>query len=170
MVEEIERKFLVFDLPDLENVDSRDFVQGYFFDSHHDQVRLRKRTNSEDLTNFTIKRDEGETRDEFEIPLTENQFKELWSATEGRRVWKTRYFIPLNSYTAELDIYKKRLEPLKTVEVEFGTKQESQDFSPPEWFGPEVTEEGTFKNKQLALNGLPKAFEDYEKLYGNTLT
>lgn len=170
MNSEIERKYLVFNLPDLSNLESKTYKQGYTFSFHHDQVRLRKSINSKELTQLTIKRGDGEKRREFEIPLTEFQFEKLWPATEGKRVQKTRYFYPLDSHEAEVDVYDGCLDALRTVEVEFDTCLDAKDFHPPGWFGPDVTEEPEFKNKQLALNGIPKAFEDYKKLYDNTLT
>ncbi len=170
MNNEIERKYLVFNLPDLSNLEKKTYKQGYIFDFHHDQVRLRKTINSKELTQFTIKKGEGEKRSEFEISLTEIQFKKLWPATEEKRVKKTRYFYPLWSYQAEVDVYCDHLDGLVTAEVEFNTQLEAEDFDPPEWFGPNVIEEPEFKNKQLALNGIPKAFEDYKKLYDKPLS
>jgi CYTH domain-containing protein len=41
------------------------------------------------------------------------------------------------------------------VEVEFASVEDSARFSPPEWFGPEVTEDERYKNRQLAVHGLP---------------
>jgi len=170
MNKEIERKYLVFNLPDLSNIENKTYKQGYIFDFHHDQARLRKTDNSKELTQLTIKRGEGEKRSEFEVSLTEAQFEKLWPATAGKRVRKTRYFCPISRHEVEVDVYGGYLDGLVTAEVEFDTRLDAKDFQPPEWFGPNVTEEPEFKNKQLALNGIPRAFEDYKRLYDNTLT
>ena len=58
-----------------------------------------------------------------------------------------------NGYPVELDVYQGSLAGLVVVEIEFETAEESQRFSPPAWFGKEVTEDRYYKNSNLALNG-----------------
>jgi CYTH domain-containing protein len=55
-----------------------------------------------------------------------------------------------------LDVYKSGLDGLLTAEVEFSSVRESASFEPPEWFGADVTDDDRFKNKNLAVNGIPK--------------
>jgi CYTH domain-containing protein len=78
--------------------------------------------------------------------------------TEGRRVEKMRYKIPMDGFIIELDIYCGALEGLMTAEVEFLTQSDADSFSPPSWFDKEVTQDESFKNQSLALNGLPEEF------------
>jgi CYTH domain-containing protein len=40
--------------------------------------------------------------------------------------------------------------------VEFGDEIQAKAFVPPQWFGADVTEDGRYKNKSLAENGLPE--------------
>ena len=56
-----------------------------------------------------------------------------------------------NGYPLELDVYEGSLAGLVVAEVEFETTEESQRFSPPDWFGKEVTEDKYYKNSHLAL-------------------
>jgi adenylate cyclase len=44
---------------------------------------------------------------------------------------------------------------LLLVEVEFSSIDASRQFTPPDWFGVEVTEDQRYKNKQLAVFGIP---------------
>jgi len=40
---------------------------------------------------------------------------------------------------------------LQVAEVEFKSQKQVEDFSPPEWFGKEATENEDYKNSSLAL-------------------
>ena len=152
---EIERKFLVAKLPD--NLDSRphnEIRQGYLaIGADGTEVRLRRKG---DRFYQTIKSAGGLSRAEFEIELTPDQFQILWPATEGRRVEKVRYdIIQDGGAKIELDVYQGDLAGLSTAEIEFASETESRSFAAPLWLGREVTEDSRFKNKNLALHGLP---------------
>lgn len=151
---EIERKFLVDAPPDsVESVSRKDVVQGYLaIENSGIVVRLRRMDNR---CFQTVKGAGHMVRMEREIEMTPEQFGELWPATNGRRVEKTRYEMPHNGLTIELDVYRGRLQGLYTAEVEFKSITESETFVRPAWFGPEVTYDHRYKNSYLALNGIP---------------
>jgi len=152
-MEETERKFLVARLPDLSLAQSHRIIQGYISTATDcSEVRVRQMG---DKFFQTIKGEGDLTRDEVEIELSKSQFNSLWAETEGRRIEKTRYEIPFNGNTIELDVYSGVLEGLVVAEVEFESKAESSQFTPPDWFGEEVTYDETFRNKRLAVEGLP---------------
>lgn len=46
--------------------------------------------------------------------------------------------------------------PLDRISVEFTTDAEAAAFSPPVWFGSEVTEDEGYANRAIALSGLPQ--------------
>jgi len=150
---EIERKFLIAGIPeDLERYKNEQILQGYLFISEDIEIRLRKKGD----TYFqTIKIGSGMKRNETEINLTKEQFESLWPLTEGKRLEKVRYEIIYKDLNIELDLYKGSLEKLITAEVEFYSEIESNNFTPPTWFGPEVTNDSRYKNKNLALFGTP---------------
>ena len=50
---------------------------------------------------------------------------------------------------AELDAYKNIEGMTYTVEVEFTSVEDSNDFEIPDWFGLEITEDMSYKNKNL---------------------
>lgn len=157
---EIERRFLVKELPkDLKKYTNIEVTQGYLKTDDGTSVRLRK---AGDKYFYTVKVGTGKVRDETEIEISAPPlFNSLWHLTEGRRIRKTRYEIPYKDQIIQLDIYKKKLEGLYTVEVEFKTLKECDDFVPPDWFGEEVTENKKFTNKSLSSHGIPKDYKDW---------
>ena len=152
---EIERKFLVDDLPSLDGVRSMD-MEAYYISSDP-AIRVRSQGGHPVLA---VKNGAGLSRIETpDVPLTREQFERLKAKAEGRPVAKTRYYVPYGDHTCELDIYHGYLEGLLTVEVEFGSEDEAKAFVPPEWFGREVTGVVAYANASLALHGLPGGLE-----------
>jgi adenylate cyclase len=148
---EIERKFLVTDLPtSLDCYDRTRISQGYVAVFDKDELRVRERSDGS-LT-LTVKQGSGLSREEHEIPLSEGLYLQLWPATKGRRVFKERYRIPCEdgNHVIELDIYTEHLAGLKIAEVEFESEDEAAAFRPPPWFGREVTYNSEYKNRALA--------------------
>ena len=146
---EIERKFLVRKLPtDLTAYSSAEIAQGYLVSLDDGlQVRLRK---SGERYSLTYKRGTGNVREEREVELTAEQFNALWPATEGKRLLKTRYEIPLRERTVEIDIYHDRHEGLVVAEVEFDDEENAKNFQPPDWLGDDVTGDPRYSNQLLA--------------------
>jgi CYTH domain-containing protein len=152
-IEEVERKWKVTELPDLTGLKGKEVIQGYIAIAQDGtEVRVRQKG---DRYYETIKSDGALVRGEIEIELTKEQYDALWQATVGRRLEKTRYEIPCDGGTIELDVYKGALAGLVVAEVEFPSIRDSEKFIAPSWFGREVTEDKGFKNKNLALNGVP---------------
>ena len=153
---EIERKFLVDEPPsDLREHPSSALEQGYLA-IHADgtEARIRRRDGAEILT---VKSGGGLVRVEEELPIDDTVFERLWPLTEGRRVVKTRYLIPLgDGLTAEVDVYEGALDGLLTAEVEFPDEADARAFTPPPWIGTEVTGDERFKNQRLAVDGRPE--------------
>jgi CYTH domain-containing protein len=151
---EIERKFLVLEVPvNIESYPFEEISQGYLSVSDDGiEVRLRKMGQAYFLT---VKSGKGIKRQEIETELNKEQFDILWPKTEGKRVEKRRVNISTENVIIELDIYHGNLESLKTAEVEFKAQEEADAFKPLSWFGKEITLDERYKNKNLALNGLP---------------
>jgi len=162
MTEEIERKFLVNELPPIqENYPVMTLVQGYLpleGNQNSLELRVRKRLKDEEETYFlSTKSGKGLQRSETEIIVPKNVYDLLFPLTEGRRIEKMRYLILYGEEdTIELDVYSGSLEGLIVAEVEFGSVEESKTFVIPSWFGEEVTQDSGYKNKNLAIKGLPK--------------
>ncbi|MCA0873301.1 CYTH domain-containing protein [Seohaeicola saemankumensis] len=152
---EIERKFLVRHLPDLTGARAFQIRQGYLTGPADSvEVRLRQKDDSYFLT---LKSDGDVVRIERESEITADQFATFWPQTDGRRVEKTRWSGTLPSgMIFELDEFSGALAPLILVEVEFTSERDAADFTPPDWFGRDVTSDKRFKNKSLALLGSPE--------------
>jgi CYTH domain-containing protein len=153
---EIERKFLVDHLPsNYDHLTGMTIRQGYVI-SAEGGVELRIRQKQGRFIQ-TIKAGRGLSRTEIEIELSADQFQQLWPHTDGRRVSKTRYRVKVGEHTAELDQFDGNLAGLFLVEVEFVSVDDARQFKPPDWFGVDVTEDRRYKNKHLAVHGIPGA-------------
>jgi adenylate cyclase len=150
---EVERKWLVEDLPAPVKREGKEVIQGYIaIGADGTEVRLRQ-TDGKFFQ--TVKSAGGLVRDEIEVDLTQNQFEALWRATAERRLEKTRYTWHWEEHKVEIDVYHGSLAGLIVAEVEFPSVRASARFAPPPWFGPEVTEDKRYKNVSLALHGKP---------------
>lgn len=149
MHREIERKFLVRKLPaDLASCRRSEISQGYLVSLDDGlQVRLRK---SGERYSLTYKRGLGNVREEREVELSAEQFAALWPATEGKRLIKKRYEIPLGDLVVEIDVYGGRHEGLVVAEVEFDDEESARKFQQPDWLGDDVTGDPRYSNQLLA--------------------
>jgi len=151
---EVERKFVVASPPDLGGAHADEIEQGYLAIGSEGEVRVRRK--GEKLL-LTAKRGTGLSREEAEVEIDRASFDELWSLTEGRRLEKRRYVLPLGELEVELDVYGGDLESLIVAEIEFATEEEAKEFDPPAWLGEEVTGDHRYMNETLATAGLPSA-------------
>jgi len=174
-MQEIERKWLVTSIPPellLQFGRPQEIEQGYFFIGKA-LVRLRAVksyliVNGEDIIRFdyylTLKHGSGIKRQEVEVAITEVDFQKHWGETRHRRIKKKRFRLYLRGVTEtliELDVFQNNLEGLTMAEVEFGSLEKADAYSPPSWFGREVTESGAYSNSELAMNQcLPKALDE----------
>lgn len=148
---EIERKFLVGDLPDGHvSAPSAHLRQGYLLVAPEGSARLR---NADGTRTLTVKSGSGLVRSEHEIPITRDQFEALWPATANRRLEKRRYRMPAGDRIFEIDVFEGDLSGLVLVEVEFESETEASAFVPPAWFGTEVTDDPRYTNASLATRG-----------------
>ena len=144
---EIARKFLVASLPDLNNVIFNELKQAYL--SFEPEVRIR---SLDDSLFYLAEKSTGDlSRSEIEPQINGVTFQILTSLVQGRIISKTRYYVSLNNnITAELDIYHGEFEGLITVETEFKSEKEANEFIVPNWYGKEITYDKRYKNKNLA--------------------
>ncbi|HTX12485.1 MAG TPA: CYTH domain-containing protein [Solirubrobacteraceae bacterium] len=151
---EIERKFLVRRPPtDLDAYPHAQIEQGYVALDDEVEVRIRRYGTQSFLT---IKSGGDQVRLEEEFEIDARRFHTLWPLTDGRRIEKTRYVIPAGGgLRIELDVYHGRLDGLLSAEIEFDSSPAAATFTPPDWLGAEVTDDPRYKNKRLAINGIP---------------
>ena len=145
---EIERQFLVGRLPALPT-DYDAIRQGYV--ALMPEIRIRQ--TGDDHFTLTIKRGSGLVRDEWETVISRQEFDNLATRLQpgARMIEKRRYRIPLEGgFVAELHIHEGHLAGFSYVEVEFGSVEDAAAFTPPAWFGREVTEDARFSYGTLA--------------------
>lgn len=146
---EIERKYLVAkeNLPkDLHRHPHLEIEQAYL--SNDPVVRIRKQDDSYYLT---YKSKGLMVREEYNLPLTEQAYLHLREKADGIVLTKTRYQIPLpQKLTAELDVFHGKYQGLFLVEVEFESEEAAESFTPPDWFGEDVTFSSRYHNSTLA--------------------
>lgn len=144
---EIERKYLVRNLPEnLNNFPCRVIEQGYLNTSP--VIRIRR---DNEYFELTYKSSGLMSREEYNLPLDETSYRHLLSKIDGRLIRKHRYMIPLSDgLTAEIDIFKGDLAPLILAEVEFPDEKTAHSFTPPDWFGEDVTFSGKYHNSYLS--------------------
>ena len=147
---EIERKFLVKQLPEnLRAYPCLQIEQGYL--TTDPVIRIRRQ--NEDYI-LTYKGRGLMVREEHNLPLTKNAYETLKPKIEGVLITKKRYCIPFDPYTIELDIFENSHAGLIVAEVEFPSEEEALSFTPPDWFGEDVTQRYEYQNSHLALHGL----------------
>ncbi len=146
---EIERKFLIGKLP--ENLDDYPFLrieQGYLCTDP--AVRIRR---EDDTYYLTYKAGERMAHEEANLPLTAESYAHLKPKCDGIFIEKKRYRIPFGKYTIELDIFEKDAAPLILAEVEFPTVEKANAFTPPDWFGEDVTDCEIYHNNYISRHG-----------------
>lgn len=151
---EIERKFRLPGPPPSELLrDGESIDQGYIL-TDPAELRLRRRGHEYYLT---VKGSGSLTRSEWETTIPQHVFESLWPQTEGRRLEKIRYIVPMPPVTLEIDEYRGRLAGLYVLEVEFSSESMARTFVLPDWAANavDVTSDPSYKNKRLALAQRP---------------
>ena len=144
---EIEKKYLVTSLPeDLDNYPSRLIEQGYL----NTAPVVRVRRDNDDYY-LTYKGGGMMAREEYNLPLNAEAYAHLITKADGNIISKTRYMLPLpGDLTIELDVFHGRFEGLLLAEVEFDSIEAAESFTPPAWFGEDVTLDGRYHNSYMS--------------------
>ena len=150
---EIERKFLIRkdDLPqDLAAFPCHRIEQGYLCTSP--VVRIRRQDDDYFLT---YKSKGLMSREEYNLPLTKESYEHMRPKADGILISKTRYLIPeKDGLTIELDVFDAPYEGLYLAEVEFSSEEQALSYTPPVWFGKDVTNSGKYHNSRLSQGNL----------------
>ncbi|MCD8396322.1 MAG: CYTH domain-containing protein [Lachnospiraceae bacterium] len=144
---EIERKFLIDVLPsDLHHYPFHQIEQAYLCTSP--VIRIRRQ--DEDYI-LTYKGKGMMVREEYNLPLTEEAYLHLLPKADGNILTKKRYVIPLTEdLKIELDLFEGKFNGLQMAEVEFPDEETATAFTPPDWFGREVTCDPAYHNSNMS--------------------
>lgn len=169
---EIEKKYLVKELPNLSQFESKEIEQGYL--TRRPTLRIRKKNDDYIFTYKSKVKDAPknlQVNDEVERPLTKEAYEKLREKTEGYLIQKTRYLIPIcaeytesserfpDELTVELDVFHGRLEGLVFAEIEFPSEEAAGCFLAPQWLGKDVSDDYRYSNGYLSEL---KKYEMYE--------
>lgn len=146
MAKEIERTFLVDDdsFKDM-SILTVHILQGYLNRDPERTVRIRVLNDSAFITvkGKTV----GFERDEFEYEVPLEDGLQMLRLCEGRILDKTRYLVPYEGHTWEVDEYHGDLEGLVVTEVEL--KDSKEEVMLPPFAGREVSGDPKYFNSQL---------------------
>lgn len=144
---EIERKYLIDHIPfDITAYPCLLIEQGYL--NTNPVVRVRRQNDDYYLT---YKSKGLMAREEYNLPLTQEAYQHLVAKSDGRIITKKRYLIPLDEkHTIELDCFEGTYAGLVLAEVEFESVEEAESFTPPAWFGEDVTFSTKYHNSTMS--------------------
>lgn len=148
---EIERKYLVkkekLNLPE----QGKKLVQGYLWSDPNKSLRIRISDTQAFLTiksgNDILKRAEFE----YEIPL--HDAEELLQMCDAK-IEKTRYLIPQDHHSWEIDVFEGANQGLIVAEVELSS--ENEEIKLPKWIDKEVSQDSRYLNVSLIKNPFTK--------------
>ena len=149
MAIEIERKFLVKNIPKNKIQYSHKIKQGYIAHNKDRVIRVRQKENDYFIT---IKGNKiGISRFEFEysIPKVDAEIL-LENFCQDDLIEKTRHYIENKGHTWELDVFHGNNEGLIIAEIEL--ESEDQVFHIPSWTDCEVTDQEKYYNMNLVEN------------------
>ncbi len=149
MAIEIERKFLVKEIPFQLVKYSKKIRQGYIISNENQVIRVRKKDEEYFLT---IKGNNiGISRLEFEYEIPKNDAKQLFKHfCKIGSIEKTRHYIENENHIWEVDEFHGNNQGLIVAEIEL--KKENEKFSIPYWVKKEVTSEEKYYNMNLTIN------------------
>ena len=141
---------------DLASYSFHKIEQGYLCTSP--VVRIRRQDDDYFLT---YKSKGLMAREEYNLPLTQEAYEHLKSKADGLVISKTRYLIPeKNGLTIEFDVFHEDYEGLLLAEVEFPSEEAANSYTPPAWFGRDVTFSSDYHNSCLLYTSPPYAVLD----------
>ncbi len=145
MAQEIERKFLV-DRSKLPILPKGHIIKQGYIPTRGVTVRARI---SDDHAFLTIKgKVTGLSRLEFEYPIPLKDAEQILNELCLQPpIEKTRYLIPYEGHTWELDIFEGYNQGLIVAEIELN--HENEDFIKPLWITQEVSYDSRYRNSQL---------------------
>lgn len=147
---EIERKFLVKGDFRKDVTSSVKIKQGYIAVAHGLSVRIKIICARGYVTIKSGYDDSGLIRNEWEKEIPIEEAEELLKICGTRMINKTRYLIPSEGLTWEVDEFHGENLGLLIAEIELTSVSES--FNKPDWLGEEITGKNCYYNSALSIN------------------
>ncbi|MEI6462409.1 MAG: hypothetical protein WCO33_01925 [bacterium] len=142
---EIERKWLVAKLPNLDSLPMESFERYFIYTSDTVEIRVQKRNEIYELERKSQVNNISRSKQIITISAQEFDF---FKALSKKSIIRDSYIF--NEYPEiSIKIYHGEYEGLARVEVEFVTEEEAQNFFPFDWFGAEITNATIGRDKTL---------------------
>ena len=159
---EIERKWLIRreDIPyPMDKLERHEIKQLYV--SFSPTIRARCIDECEYILTVKTRSESAEDnklcRNEYEMPLSRDEYESLEKLSLGRVICKDRYKTTGDDgYTREIDLFRGEFEGLAYMEIEFPDEASAAAFPDPEWVIRDVTRDGRFSNASLSRSGMPE--------------
>lgn len=157
MQKEIERKFLVEEIPEeIIGISTIASVEQFYL-SLEPEVRIREESFAGvKAYTFTLKRGSGISREEcnIKLSLSSKEYANLKQMAIGI-IKKYRYTVQYRAFKTTIDVFLDNLEGIMLCEVEFPSLEYAEQYKPEPWMGKEVTGDKRYANQSLAaLQGL----------------
>ncbi|CAM4415746.1 CYTH domain-containing protein [Paenibacillus alkaliterrae] len=154
---EIERKFLLADLPSviieeqkLKALSEQRIEQTYLAMDETQELRVRRIVDiaSGNVSyTHTFKLGNGISREEIEYSISEGIYEQVVKAFGFVPLTKNRITAEWAGKIIEIDIYDQ-IE-LAVLEMEFESEEAANAFAAPDWFGKDISSERQYSNKKV---------------------
>jgi CYTH domain-containing protein len=142
---EIERKWLVKDMPDLSKISGTLFERYFVFINDGTEIRVQKNGEIYEFERTVKTSQLSNEKEVLEITAAEfNYFKSL----TNRAVIRDCYILDTKP-AIEVKIYHEVYEGLVRAEVEFATEAAAKAYISPDWFGVEITDNELGMDRKL---------------------
>lgn len=145
MKKEIERKFLVKTLPNLENLEKVEYERYFIFKNSNVEIRIQKKWNKFEFERKEKLSELSSSKQKFEI--SKEEFEYLKSISNSSII-RDSYLISTNPEIS-IKVYHWKFEWLVRVEVEFLDEDSAKEFIPLDWFWKEITDLPLWKDSKL---------------------
>ena len=135
MTKEIERKYLIKQMPNLKNIKPIRYERYYINDNIDNQIRAQKKDEKFELETKSKISDIEYKKEKQEI--TEQEFLKLIKNCK-KVIIRDSYLINENP-NITIKIYHETYKGLVRAEVELSNEDEYRNFEIPEWFGKDIT-------------------------------
>lgn len=146
MYQEIERKWLIDNLPDIEQEKAIPYERHFLYNHHGIEIRIQKKGEKYEWERKVESSSLGRDSLKYEITEAEFEFFRQYSVTSIKR----ESYIVESSPPISIKVYDGEHEGLIRVEVEFSSEGEAKKYTPPTWFGPEITNLPLGRDKELS--------------------
>lgn len=132
---EIERKYLIKDMPSLDGITKIEYERYFISDNIDEQIRVQRKNDTFEIEK-KIKVKENEYKKE-KNSISKDEFENLIKNCD--KVIKRDSYLISSNPNITVKVYHGKYEGLRRVEVEFNSVETFEKFESPSWFGKEIT-------------------------------